>query len=586
MGLALRLVSGVTTERGHRPAVEAVASLPVLPRRCAPRPPQLRTLGGYSPDKARQCLLDGLSVSGLLCCAFNICATDWSRRATMEPERKSGRPSRRNHGRRTVLKAGAVGGAAAVMAMLDEFAWSPLRPAMAATAPPDIQFDLSSYIAPATSVDGVAVQFGPVFTLFQCIDLKRMPTKAEQTILANALATIETAYPFSPAGVMMIISYGMGYFSWLPGALGAGSVAFNNIPRLALNNARFVLEEAVPAPTDAGQPGIVKRKFDITPQLGGTDMLITVRSDVRANAADVLNWLRGSGTLAGVATPSPKLPWIFTERRVQFAQQGMPRLMAEEDDLYYQDRINPESPMWMGFGDQQVNASGPAQAVSFAGNASSHLSTAQPGSYFDNGAIQNLSHVIMDLEAYYARAGEAGAIEDETYLERVQYMFRSNPPPSLGNGSDPFLNGGGPSFLPNDFRGINDASQNAQGIDTLNNAHRIGHVSALQRFSRAADGTPLHIRMDGPGFDKMDIPSILVVPGTSGNVPKLQFTIFVPTADFLNTVRTDQASLDLQAAFAVNPLDNGLERFLTATRRQNFICPPRRNRAFPLLELT
>jgi hypothetical protein len=503
----------------------------------------------------------------------------------MAQERLTARPPRR-FGRRTALKVGAVGTAAAFMSMLDELAWSPMRPAVAATALPDIQFDLSAYIAPATSVDGVAVQFQPVFTLFQLIDLKRLPTKAEQTIFDNALATIEAAYPFSPSGVMLIVSYGLGYFATLPGALGAGSVSFNNLPRLALNNNRFALEEAVPSPTDAGQAGIVKRKFDFTPELGGTDILITARSDKRTNAADALNWLKGSNTLAGESVPSPVLPWLFTGRRVQFAQQGMPKLVAEQDGLYYQDRINPESPMWMGFGDQQTNSSGPAQAVTFAGNASSHLTTATSGSYFDNGAIQNLSHVILDLEAFYARAGEAGAVEDETYLERVQYMFRSNPPPSLGNGSDPFLNGGGPAFLPNDFRGIGDAAQNAQGIDTLNNAHRIGHVSALQRFSRASDGTPLHIRMDGPGMDNMDIPSTLVVPGNSGQVPKLQFTMFVPTADFLATIRTDQASLDLQAAFAVNPLDNGLERFLTATRRQNFLTPPRRHRAFPLLELT
>jgi hypothetical protein len=194
--------------------------------------------------------------------------------------------------------------------------------------------------------------------------------------------------------------------------------------------------------------------------------------------------------------------------------------------------------------------------------------------------------VILDMEAFYARAGEAGAVTDETYLERVQYMFRSDPPPSLGNGSDPFLNGGGPAFLANTFKGIDDAAQNAQGIDTLNNVHRIGHVSALQRFSRADDGTPMHIRMDGPGIDKLDIPSILVVPGNNGTVPKLQFSMFIPTADFFVTMRTDQASLDLQTTFVVDPLDNGLERFLSATRRQNFLVPPRRSRAFPLLELT
>jgi hypothetical protein len=32
--------------------------------------------------------------------------------------------------------------------------------------------------------------------------------------------------------------------------------------------------------------------------------------------------------------------------------------------------------------------------------------------------------------------------------------------------------------------------------------------------------------------------------------------------------------------------DDGLERFISATRRQNFLCPPRRHRSFPLLELT
>jgi hypothetical protein len=45
--------------------------------------------------------------------------------------------------------------------------------------------------------------------------------------------------------------------------------------------------------------------------------------------------------------------------------------------------------------------------------------------------------------------------------------------------------------------------------------------------------------MDGPGFDAMDVPG-------GASVPKLQFTIFVPTAEFFRTLRTSQASLDLQ----------------------------------------
>jgi hypothetical protein len=155
-------------------------------------------------------------------------------------------------------------------------------------------------------------------------------------------------------------------------------------------------------------------------------------------------------------------------------------------------------------------------------------------------------------------------------------MFRSTPPPSQGN-ADQFTNGGGPSFLPNEFKGTNDARNSARGIGTPENEHRIGHLSGLQRSSRAADGTPVHIRMDGPGFDGLDVPGGVTTP-------KLQFTAFVPTADFFATMRRNQASLDLAQQNNVPEEDNGLERFMTTTRRQNFLVPPRRHRAFPLVE--
>jgi hypothetical protein len=171
----------------------------------------------------------------------------------------------------------------------------------------------------------------------------------------------------------------------------------------------------------------------------------------------------------------------------------------------------------------------------------------------------------------------------------VQYMFRSNPPTARGN-ADQFTDGGGPSALRNEFRGPNDVVASAQGIgtdvdpETGEHERRIGHEAALQRSSRAADGSPVHIRMDGAGFDKMDVPAGVARPGNSGNVPKLQFTVFVPSAEFFRVMRVNQASLDLAQQFDVEEAENGLERFLTTTRRQNFLLPPRRNRAFPLRE--
>jgi len=49
-------------------------------------------------------------------------------------------------------------------------------------------------------------------------------------------------------------------------------------------------------------------------------------------------------------------------------------------------------------------------------------------------------------------------------------------------------------------------------------------------------------------------------------------------------MRENAASLDLVKKYGVQDDDNGLERFLAATRRQNFLAPPRAHRAFPLLE--
>lgn len=92
----------------------------------------------------------------------------------------------------------------------------------------------------------------------------------------------------------------------------------------------------------------------------------------------------------------------------------------------------------------------------------------------------------------------------------------------------------------------------------------------------------------------MDVPQFQDFPGTSGAttfaagtpVPTLEFAIYVPTAEFFRTMRANVAAQDLQQQFNVPEDDNGLERFITSTRRQNFLVPPCRHRAFPLVELT
>jgi hypothetical protein len=526
--------------------------------------------------------------------------------------------------RRSALKAGAATAFLLSQAALLEQLATPVARADSAPAMfPDIQFDLGAFINPAEVLnDGagnVTVQFPPVYTLFQPVQLTRTPTAGDQATLDQALRTIEDSYPASPAGVLIFsVSYGLPYFDRLPPALVAA-----RIPATLADPSRPVLVEAVPFPTDVvdglvGGPGalipnVTKDRFNVDVVIESNDMLFEFRSDSLTNLSAVTLWLQGSNNLNGDFVSSPEFSGLlsFQMPRIQFMQVGLPRAMAENAGFEFAGRINPDSSMAMGFVDQQVNASGPAQVVTFAGNSSSKMSNAVPGDYFDNGSIAHFAHDILDLYQFYNLPGQDSRRPDgEPFTERCQYMFRSNQLgtpdgiPARGN-SDQFTNGGGPAYINNVFQGTASAAAEAQdsaGTFTPANATenatftgegRVGHIDALQRVSRAADSTPLHVRNDGPGVDAMDVPAFRTFPGPDGvDVPagskqfKLQFLVFVPTADFFASLRTSQAAQDLQHEFLDNDDDDqGLERFITATRRQNFLVPPRRHRSFPLTEL-
>jgi len=478
--------------------------------------------------------------------------------------------------RRTLLqRAAALGLAASTMGTLDVLARWPQR-ALGATGPalPEIQYAIERYTPKAIRAEGIPIRPGPVYTTFATIALTRTPTADDQATLARALATIEATYPFSPYGVFTTVCYGIPYFERLPGGMGSAIVA-KHMPRLIADPERFVLEEAVPGPTDVSpaNPEITKQRFNVPVRIEANDMLLILRSDSTAIVADTLDWLSGeSDALAGSAVGPSGLGALFsvTSRRLMFNQQGLPRAIADERQLPYAESINPSSSMWMGFSDAQVGSSGPAPITTFQGNHFSRLTSARPGGYLSRGSIVHLSHLIQDLEQFYERPRE-------TFTRRCSAMFTSNPPPSTGN-TDQFTDGGGPAYIPNFFVGPTGAEREAAAIRTFDGQGHLGHISGLQRSSRTGDARPIHIRADGPGFDSLDVPD-------GSQQPKLHFSIFVPSADFFASMRRNQASLDLAQKYDVPPQNLGLEPFITATRRQNFLVPPRSRRAFPLLEL-
>jgi hypothetical protein len=448
--------------------------------------------------------------------------------------------------------------------------------------PSDIQFDIAAFAAPPTTVNGIAVAFPPVHTIYLTAALLRKPEAADQVELKRALAQLESSYPWSAANLITHVAYGVPYFRMInPEIVDAA------IPRLLVDRTQPALVEARPTTTDVVPGnGIAKHRFQVPVRIERNDLLFTLRSDQFAYLQDVISWFNGSNRLRGAAVASPRWRGLltFTGSRHMFVQRGLPRQVAEQNNLPFARFIQPDSPMWMGFADQQVNSAGPPSIVTFAGNDSARTTDSAPGRYFDNASIQHLSHDILDMLQWFDMADASSQPGDDgLFSERVQYMFHA---PQIDDGhADQLVDGGGPSFLPSQNRGPDYALRTAQGIGTNPDGkrpgrteQRLGHLSTLQRSSRAADGTPMHIRIDGPGYDNLDVPGGILQP-------KLEFSAFFPNADFFARMRENSAAQDLAQQFGVDADLNGLERFITATRRQNFLIPPRRNRAFPLIEV-
>src|ERR1700727_547137 len=80
-----------------------------------------------------------------------------------------------------VASAGRLGLAASTLGVLEAVAWKPERAVAAGPQRlPDIQFDTTGFVGPAKTVDGVVVQFPPVYTSYTTIALRRAPTRADQ----------------------------------------------------------------------------------------------------------------------------------------------------------------------------------------------------------------------------------------------------------------------------------------------------------------------------------------------------------------------------------------------------------------------
>ncbi|MQA26446.1 MAG: hypothetical protein GEU94_13480, partial [Micromonosporaceae bacterium] len=436
--------------------------------------------------------------------------------------------------RQFLLGAGALG---AAVASLQTF--GPLNPPPARREAklsvnsgarlPDIQFALDDFIgAPAEIIEGVSVKFHPAHQTIITAKLTRNPTMNDRAKLSAAFNKIEDHYEFSEQGILSFISYGIPYFERLPGGM-RGALVSAHMPRLLEDPRRYALEEAVPAPTDVhrSNPGISKPRYNIPVRITNDDMTFVFRSDHADHIIDVIEWLGGSNRLAGKPIESPGLESliIFTSSMVSFVGKGITTQIARQNNLPFAPFMPPDAPIWSGFTCQQTeNSSGPAEICTYLGNDTARFTTAQSGDYFDNAGAMHLSHTFLDMMHWYGVNPDGTLDPNGAYFQKVQRMHRSTPPPSEGN-EDQYTDGGGTPWLPLVFQGQDDALNHARGIGTPDGERRMGHVAAMHRLGRANDrnNTPLHIRMDSPGWDNIDSPD-------GNNHPKMQFIVFTPTS--------------------------------------------------------
>jgi hypothetical protein len=236
----------------------------------------------------------------------------------------------------------------------------------------------------------------------------------------------------------------------------------------------------------------------------------------------------------------------------------------------------------MGFTSTQTQALGPDNIVSF--ETLKGATDQWPAGYFAAGCAMHLSHLYLDLDAWYAKP----------YSERVAEMF--NPRATATDGTLTIPNG--PNEVSTKLQVEADATAPGGG--------KAGHNSLLQQATRLGSdtldnygrlrkkGTAIPIRED---FNTLDDPFAWMPGDTAlrnGNRPGLHFVAFVPshlafhkarfamdgyTPDGNPMVMTNGAQFPVLGAAA------GINAISKASHRQNYVVPPRKNRSFPLAEL-
>jgi len=240
--------------------------------------------------------------------------------------------------------------------------------------------------------------------------------------------------------------------------------------------------------------------------------------------------------------------------------RSLPKRMALAAGVPGAELIPDTAELFLGFTSTQKAGLGPPGIANF--ETLPGYTDQWPDGYFLGGTAMHLSHIFEDIEAWYLNFD---------FSERVSTTFR----PGLEVPE-------GTQTVPQD----RDHVDNSSGIQP---ASRLARDVVAHDGRHFPKGTAVPQRAD---FNTLDNPFFWSGrPDVDGQVNEpaagLHFVVFTPTADdFHRTRLAMDGILPDGSSVPIDPRsrEQGFNSILRTTHRQNFLVPPRRHRAFPLVE--
>ena len=446
--------------------------------------------------------------------------------------------------------AAALGGAG-IYELVDQLAGTPQRSVVEPAGMPREQhvFELAT-----VESEGIEVLVPPLHSEIVTATLDASDLRSAQHDLEQTLRELDARHAPDPAGLGVTVAYGLPYFERFVPAQAKAHLPFDRRAR-----------KSVLPPS---------RRFPSDPHdtiLESNDVAVLLRSDRRDHIDAARKALFDD------------LPYLkMTSIRRGFAgggfagKQSLPKKMAVAAGVPGADLIPDTSELFLGFTSTQKAGLGPRLIANHETLGFVDLR----GGYFHGGTHMHLSHITEDLEAWYLNFD---------FDERVLTAFR---PGMTGVKQGTQTVAQGPA----------DVSSAAQVSRQFASTGRFGHSASLQPSSRLQQdvtgpdgtvypkGTSIPQRAD---FNTLDNPFAWTATPQHDRFSRepaagVHFVVFNPSGDdfernrlAMDGVLPDGTKLDVGPRSRAQ----GFNSVLSTTHRQNFLVPPRRHRALPLVEL-